>query len=140
MFSDQFDLVEVEIPFDPKWDIDLGRVGAGCFDNLISLLKLEDGEEVKSTCPVTGRKLIMIGTKYGTMVFFQRYGNRSDTIAHDGPQNNNLMFVLGDLSLTEKRFLSRMGKIGDNYDTSKIFLETSTKVNIMAKLEAILTS
>lgn len=57
------------IRFNPEWNN-----GAGYFDHICSEdLGLSYGEVVSSICPDSNRRLIIVGTRLGNAVFFDRY-------------------------------------------------------------------
>lgn len=59
--------VAFEIPFEPEW-----KNGTGYFDHAVDCY-VPEGRVVKSTCPTTNRRLVLVGTVLGTVVVFERY-------------------------------------------------------------------
>lgn len=60
--------IKTEIAFDPKWSN-----GTGYFDHAVTAdLGLTPGQVVKTECPA-GRLLVLVGTRFGNVVFFERY-------------------------------------------------------------------
>lgn len=66
-FTRVFDKIEMVIPFDKAWANDTGY-----FDNAVELVKLAEGQRAKATVPC-GRRIILVGTAFGTCVAFERY-------------------------------------------------------------------
>lgn len=68
VFNKVYNLIETEIPFDEKWNN-----GTGYMDRAINVT-LSPGAFAKSrTSGANNRKIILIGTRFGTVVVFERY-------------------------------------------------------------------
>ncbi len=72
VFTEAFNSVKKVVPFDTKW-----MNGTGYFDGVVHMVKLAVGEMAKSTDEV-GRRLIMVGTRFGTVVVFDRYNEQNN--------------------------------------------------------------
>ena len=59
--------IAFEIPFDPEW-----KNGTGYFDHAVDCY-VPEGRVVKSICPDTERRIVLVGTVLGTVVVFERY-------------------------------------------------------------------
>lgn len=70
VFTEAFKAIRKVVPFDPKW-----MNGTGYFDGAVYMVKLANGEMAKSTDEV-GRRIIFIGTRFGTVVVFDRYAEQ----------------------------------------------------------------
>jgi len=66
-FTALFQRLEVAIDFDADW-----KNGTGYFDHAVDCFVAE-GQVVKTICPTTARRIILIGTVLGTVVVFERY-------------------------------------------------------------------
>lgn len=73
LFEDTLVLAR-EIDFDPTWNN-----GTGYFDNAATVY-VQSGDMAKATCPVTNRRLLLVGTELGTIVVFERYEPNSNNI------------------------------------------------------------
>lgn len=71
-FDTHFNQVNNPITFNEAW-----CNGTDYFDGAVRLVKLEPGKMGTSIDP-HGRKLIMVGTRFGTCVFFERYVRSDD--------------------------------------------------------------
>ena len=129
MFIDQFNKINTEIEFKPSFNN-----GTGYFDPAVELVKLNPGEEAKTTCPETGRKIIFIGTRLGTIVVFQRYSNPTKVIAYNAQTSSILKALLGDSALTENRVCSLIGRFGLNWDIENIFKEAEKHLSTYQKI------
>ena len=72
-FTERYNEISKEIPFDPKW-----ANGTGYYDYAVKMVKLEPGEMAKSFDTGTARRIILIGTRFGTVVVFDRYSNQGE--------------------------------------------------------------
>lgn len=71
IFTERYNQVAVEIDFDPKW-----ANGTGYYDYAVEAVDLKPGEMAKSFDASTGRRIILIGTRFGCVVVFDRYSNQ----------------------------------------------------------------
>lgn len=71
-FDAAFDSIQTELQYNPAW-----ANGTGYYDNAVSgddKVVVPAGEFAKSQAPMpNGRKLIFVGTVFGTIVVFARY-------------------------------------------------------------------
>ena len=83
-FTERYNQVTKEIEFDPKW-----CNGTGYYDHAVKAVKLEPGEVAKSFDTGSGRRMIFIGTRFGTVVVFDRYSNQIEggTYVTNEPSN-----------------------------------------------------
>jgi len=72
IFKKCFDSIQNAVPFDHSW-----KNGTGYFDHATNMIELPAGELAKSTDDF-GRRIILVGTRFGTVVVFDRYKNQSD--------------------------------------------------------------
>jgi hypothetical protein len=72
------------IPFTPEFDN-----GTGYHDSMVKLVKLEQGEEA-TMIDGSGRKCILIGTLFGTVILFHRYTDREDVWGCNFPRKLNM--------------------------------------------------
>ena len=76
-FTAAFDSITTEIPFNKDWSN-----GTGYFDNAVvgsAAPELAPGQLVKSKTP-GGRKIILVGTRIGNVVVFERYDDDKSVI------------------------------------------------------------
>jgi len=74
LFDAKFDSIQNVILLNKNWVNQTGY-----FDYAVRLIELKEGEEAKSA-DQWGRKLIFIGTAFGTTVVFQRFTCKSDVL------------------------------------------------------------
>ena len=60
------------LPFNPEWPN-----GTGYFDNAVYKVKLQPGE-LASSIDKVNRRIIFVGTRFGTCVFFERFSRPAD--------------------------------------------------------------
>ena len=70
-FNRRYQEIEREIPFDPSW-----ANGTGYLDGAVHF-PLPPGDTAKSIDP-HGRRIILIGTRFGTVAVFDRFVNQTD--------------------------------------------------------------
>lgn len=73
IFTERYEEVTTEIDFDPKW-----ANGTGYYDYAVEAVELKPGEMAKSFDAGTGRRIILIGTRFGSVVVFDRYTNQGE--------------------------------------------------------------
>jgi len=66
-FKSVLEKIAFEVPFEAEWKNDTGY-----FDHAVDCY-VPEGRVVKSTCPTTKRRIILVGTVLGTVVVFERY-------------------------------------------------------------------
>lgn len=66
-FENAFDNIKATVSFDKDWRDDLGRLSGAV------RLDLKIGEVVKTTCPDSARRIIMVGTPMDTVVVYERH-------------------------------------------------------------------
>jgi hypothetical protein len=69
-----YNVVHVEIKYNPEWEN-----GAGYLDYAVINAGINVGLVAKSIT-AQGRKILMIGTRFGTVVFFERYIEKDNNI------------------------------------------------------------
>jgi len=106
-FNQLFADIDSTIVFDPAW-----KNGTGYYDGAVRAdLNLKPGERVKFEDDID-RRGIIIGTRFGNVVVFERYSaegdTRSSTITHNSPskvehfvssaslQSNDIYRIIGD--------------------------------------------
>lgn len=75
IFNNVFNEITNAVAYNTEWEN-----GTGYFDNAVYTVALNPGERAKSTS-TGGRRIIFIGTRFGTCVFFERY------LAEEGASN-----------------------------------------------------
>ncbi len=70
IFTDAYNSIFSVIPYDKAWSNTTGY-----FDYLVDLVKLAPGKIAKSMDP-NMRRMILIGTRFGTIVVFDRYSGQ----------------------------------------------------------------
>ena len=70
-FNRRYHQIQNVVPFDPIW-----ANGTGYFDGAVHF-PLPPGDTAKSVDPY-GRRIIMIGTRFGTVAVFDRFVNQTD--------------------------------------------------------------
>lgn len=82
-FNEQFDTIKNEVTFNSNWSN-----GTGYYDFAIEgehAINLKPGELAKCITP-NNRKMIFVGTRFGTMVVFQRFsGGENDVHVMNAP-------------------------------------------------------
>jgi hypothetical protein len=78
-FEHQFETIEKVVGFKPEY-----HNGTGYLDSVVTKLKLNQGEVAKMVDD-NGRRCIMVGTLFGTVVVFQRYPDNTDKIVCNYP-------------------------------------------------------
>lgn len=113
-FNNIHNAIQEEIPYNQVW-----ANGTGYLDRAVKE-KLQPGTMVRSITD-DNRKIIMIGTRFGTIVLFQRYeygGN--DTIVYNAPGRSLVKELLGTTSLDALRlehitgYSQKYGKLSKN--------------------------
>jgi hypothetical protein len=108
-----------QIDFDPKWSN-----GTGYFDFASqgdAAPKVGNGKMAASQTP-TGRRILIIGTRLGNAVVFQRYDNRDDVFVCNIPPQIKHGFCIFDGALDENNMIKLVGdgitirNIGDRLD------------------------
>ena len=82
VFEGRFSKIDTVLPFNPNWSN-----GTGYYSNATqgpNCVQLPPGVCVKCT-DLSGRKMIFVGTRFGTIVVFQRYSNRDNVVVHNAP-------------------------------------------------------
>lgn len=84
VFTERFEQITKEVPFSDKWNN-----GTGYYDHACELVNLKPGELAKSYDQNTSRRIILIGTRFGTVVLFDRYSKQTDggTYVTNAPTN-----------------------------------------------------
>jgi len=97
-FLSLFDKLDIAIPFNPEW-----KNGTGYFDHAVDCWVMK-GNVVKTICPTTARRIILIGTVLGTVVVFERYSPDMDQpfiLTWHAPKA--LRSFIGDPALTAEK-------------------------------------
>ena len=112
-FDAHFAQATVTLNFNPEW-----CNGTGYFDHAVTLVKLNPGDMAKAEDP-QGRKLIFIGTRFGTCVFFERYARKEldDQIRVVSNVPSELRMLVTDGALGYDEF-ARMASNGANIGTA----------------------
>lgn len=66
-FTRVFNKIEMTVDFDAAWANDTGY-----YDNAVTMVKLAEGQRAKTTSS-NGRRMILVGTAFGTCVAFERF-------------------------------------------------------------------
>lgn len=98
-FNNHFESIPTAIEFSEEW-----KNGTGYFDNAVHSVILEPGEIAKSTAN-DGRRIIFVGTRFGTCVFFERYATNDNcensVIVSNIPRRLNNIITSGSLDYSE---------------------------------------
>lgn len=134
-FDTHFAQATSSLEFDPAW-----ANGTGYFDHAVKMVSLEPGEMASSVDP-QGRKIILIGTRFGTCVFFERYA-RKDTddqirVTSNVPSALRMLITDGVLGYDEfARLASAGSNIGHAVERMFAEVEKTAKMSKIAKLQA----
>lgn len=123
--------INANIPFDPTW-----ANGTGYYDKATKAEVLE-GTWCWSHDPSTNRFLVMIGTRFGTVVVFERYshGSKTPVIVSNCPRKGYVIWQMAGLhgqlnervltnTLGDPEFPTIAGNIGHQIETmSQLFLK-----------------
>lgn len=102
-FTDVFNTLEREIPFDRAWSNGTGYFDHACSPDLAPSLKY--GEMAKSQTP-TGRRLIFIGTRLGPVVVFDRFDGQAG-------KEGDVVFVFNSTNLFNEGGWVEQGALGE---------------------------
>ena len=86
-FKSRFNAIQTFIPFKPEW-----HNGTGYFDAL-TRYPLQPGDIAKMR-DENGRRIILMGTRFGTVVVFDRYKDQTDGGVYVVNHNGNPLFKL----------------------------------------------
>lgn len=112
-FEDRFYTTEKEIPFNSDW-----HNGTGYFNPAVKLVELTPGEEAKSKDEL-GRKIIFIGTRFGTCVVFEREASNTQRICSNLPRAVCTLFCI-DNRVDDQNFTVLFGRHGGSNIGSRI--------------------
>ncbi len=106
-FQKRFNQIQKVIPYNPLW-----CTGTGYFDYAVGFrdrdgvppVRLEPGEEVKCISELpNNRKMIFIGTPYGTLLIFERYTDgKYGVIAYNASMDLTNMSILHQGYLSDR--------------------------------------
>lgn len=77
IFSNTYDKISKVIEYNPSWENNSESSSFISFNSSVDLITLVPGELAKSISS-SGHRLIFIGTRFGTIVVFDKYKNQSD--------------------------------------------------------------
>lgn len=128
VFNAAWDAIEHLVPFDNNW--------GGTYPNQATKFELAPGEVVKTRSgELNNRKMIMIGTMFGTIVLFERYTNgQHGTIVSVVPHEISCL-QLADLPsgrLGSEQVQNILGAVYHTKDGTMTFYKTT---NISYKLD-----
>lgn len=109
IFNNTFNNAEVEgIEFNPSW-----KNGTGYFDNAV-YVDLQPGE-MRKCRDDQGRRLILIGTRFKTIVVFDRFKNQEDDGVYVTNFKKNVLLgtLLSGNSVGEQEMITLMGSWGN---------------------------
>lgn len=87
LFNKIFATTDMSFSYDTAWEN-----GTGYFDHAVKQVKLQTGEVARAMTP-NDRKILFVGTVYGTCVVFQRYSNGDrGIITHNMPKEVSSLF------------------------------------------------
>lgn len=103
-FNRRYQEIEREIPFDPSW-----ANGTGYMDGAVHF-PLTVGEVAKSVDP-HGRRIILIGTRFGTVAVFDRFVNQTDggTYVLNKPSGRVLRRLITDTAIGGGEMMDILG-------------------------------
>lgn len=119
LFTQAFEKAR-KIDFDGKWSNGTGYFN-GAQSGEYAPKGIGNGKMVASQTP-TGRRLLIIGTRIGNAVVFQRYDDRDDVFVYNIPQELKIGFCIFDGRLDELNMIKLVGdgmairNIGDRLD------------------------
>lgn len=93
-FQAMFEKLQTTIPFNTEWEN-----GTGYFNNAVfgQDIALAPGEMAKSI-DTTNRKIVMVGTRFGNVVLFERYSEgKNDVITSNVPSEVSDLFLNSSL-------------------------------------------
>lgn len=90
-FNKRFEQITPELEFNPSW-----HNGTGYFDRAVTEAKLPPGHEAKTVAD-DGRKIILIGTRSGTCVVFERELSENRRICSNLPRDVEKLVGEGNL-------------------------------------------
>jgi hypothetical protein len=109
IFFRVWDKTEREVPFNESWSN-----GTGYFDAAVAgehAPKLGNGTMVRSVTP-SGRKILIIGSRLGNIVVFQRYTNRTDVIVTNIPDDLREQLIIDNHVATREQAIFLIGDGG----------------------------
>ena len=109
VFNKAWGEIEKEIPFNDTW-----KNGTGYFDNAVSMVQLTAGSIAKSTDD-KDRRIILIGTRWGTVVVFDRYTGQEEggVYVTNSPRNKLLKLIISGSAVSETEMINLLGPWGD---------------------------
>lgn len=117
-FTSAFNAINVEIPFDAAW-----ANGTDYFNGAVKA-PLEVGKRAKSICTSSNRRMILVGTKLGTCVAFERYTpdtNSGFVLVSNVPHMLNVFIPSG--SMDDNTFSNYFAHDSSNIGTTLSRLE-----------------
>ncbi len=126
-FDSHFNAINTEIAFDASW-----CNGTGYFDNATRAVKLQPGKLGVSKDP-HGRKIILVGTRHGTCVFFERYSRESEVqeqivVVSNAPSALRCLITDGNIGYDEfSRLVTNHINIGTALEDMYRILEKTQK-------------
>ena len=128
-FVKMFNQITKEVPFNDEWPN-----GTGYFNGVVNDKKigLEPGQLAKSVAPGEDkRKLIIVGTRFGNVVVFERYSPKEDQpenipVVSNAPQRLTRTKMVIDGAMSDDHFETIVGwisKDGTCYDNVGIRIE-----------------
>lgn len=119
------------IEFNPKWSNGTGYFNGAEYGEDAPVVG--NGKTVSAVTP-GGRRILIIGTRLGNAVVFQRYDNRQDVFVHNIPQELKRGFAIFDNALQENSMLSLVGdgmsirNIGDRLDDLYVAIKRNQRI------------
>ena len=126
-FDYAFKNITKEVVFDSSWSN-----GTGYYDGAITAkLGLKPGERAKATSPMpNNRRLILVGTRFGNAVFFDRYTQGSgsaDVCVSNVPDELRPFVPSGRIGEDDQaRLFMYEGSMNIGADIEKLFSSSST--------------
>jgi hypothetical protein len=99
-FDARFDAITKTLNYNPSWERE-AYLDEAMFDKVLAA-KMGVGKFAKTT-DANGRKIIIVGTRYGVVLVFQRYGGDSEHLVYHMP------WKIQTLRQVEPGFLSMSG-------------------------------
>lgn len=120
----------VLLPFDPTW-----ANGTGYYDYAVKKVRLAVGELAKSVDD-ENRRIIFIGTRFGTVVIFDRFSDQTNAGVYvaNYPKETIFKYLVGTSSITDEAMVNIFGFDNLGQVIEKIAKDFEPKQDIVKQL------